>query len=84
MLGVLGQDLQSSVYGLETWLPAWQKALANQEGLRKEFEVPMRIAEAVLSYRRKPDERVLLALAAEEREVAREILGLDEDAENQD
>ena len=55
-----------------TWRDVWQEVGAGH----KDLQIPLRLLDAAVRYREKPDERVLLGLPIEERELLRPLLGL--------
>jgi tetratricopeptide (TPR) repeat protein len=69
-----------SLAGLEAWLAAWQKVVADKD----EFKLPLRLLGAAVRYlaAEKPDERILLELPEEERRLVNSLLGRDEVGKN--
>jgi tetratricopeptide (TPR) repeat protein len=61
------------------WLEAWRAAAEEHEAL----ELPVRLFEAAVRYRETEDERALLALPAEERDIVKQILRLDDDEQEE-
>ena len=87
VLSALGKGLVRSVPTLgiswisnesrRAWLDVWQEL----GGAHPELEIPLRLLDAAVRYREKPDVRVLLGLAVEERELLKPLLGLSETSE---
>jgi tetratricopeptide (TPR) repeat protein len=84
VLSALGQGLVRSIPVLmsemvsdkaaQTWLEVWRKLT----GSISEFQIPLRLLNAAVRYREtKGDRRVLLELPIEERNLLKQLLGLD-------
>ncbi len=84
VLPALGRGLVRSVPALAiSWLGdevgrAWRDVWQELGGAYPELEIPLRLLDAAVRYREKPDVRVLLGLPIEERELLKPLLGLRE------
>ena len=89
VLSALGQGLVRSVPTLgiswigdevaRAWLDVWQEL----GRAYPELEIPLRLLDAAVRYRQKPDVRVLLGLPIEERELLKPLLGLRETSQEE-
>ncbi|NQT15106.1 MAG: hypothetical protein HQ582_20280, partial [Planctomycetes bacterium] len=60
---------------------AWRDVWQELGQACPELEIPLRLLDAAVRYREKPDVRVLLGLPMEERELLKPLLGLRETSE---
>ncbi len=87
MMLVLGNAIVDSIRSLvrsscgndarKAWCQTWQELGRGYP----ELEIPLRLLDAAVRYREKPDIRVLLGLPIEERELLKPLLGLRETSE---
>lgn len=88
VIPVLGVGLVRALTTLESqmvsdaaaraWLNAWQEVARDRE----EFKLPLRLLDVAVRYRETKDERVLLDLPIEERELLNQVFNLDDQTES--
>lgn len=89
VLSALGHGLVRSVPTLGiSWIGdevarAWRDVWQELGRAYPELEIPLRLLDAAVRYREKPDVRVLLGLPIEERELLKPLLGLRETSEEE-
>jgi len=86
--GALGVGLVQAISALDTEMVsdaaarAWRDVWQELAGGRKEFQLPLRLLDVAVRYRETKDQRVLLELPIEERELLNQVLGLEEDTQS--
>jgi len=82
VLSALGQGLVRSIPTLNiSWISddvarAWRDVWQELGREHSELEIPLRLLDAAVQYREKPDMRILLGVPIEERELLKPLLGL--------
>jgi tetratricopeptide (TPR) repeat protein len=87
VLSSLGQGLVRSISDLyspmvsdtaaQAWLDVWREVGGN----KLELQIPLRLLDSAVRYRKSKDIRILLELPAEERAVLKSLLGIEEKSE---
>jgi tetratricopeptide (TPR) repeat protein len=72
-LSVLGSEMVSDA-AARAWRDVWQELASD----RREFKLPLRLLDVAVRYREKKDQRVLLELPIEERELLNQVFNLEE------
>lgn len=85
--GALGVGLAQAISALQSEMVsdaaagAWRDVWQELAGGRKEFQLPLRLLDVAVRYRETKDQRILLELPIEERELLNQVFNLEEHSE---